>query len=338
MKIIVENSTWNNVGDGWYQFSLYFMLKECLPQHEVILGEGPIKRAFRITSSKQMKNALNWMDYQAGDIHVFSGPLIPTIDTEYKHTIQEIKKRKKDYVLISASGTGLSKSRVTEIGNFFKKYPPLFFSSRDEESFNNFSPYIKNSYNGICTACLVDTNIDIQSYKMEEPFFISSFYTELEPSYSLQNNDDVCNIENLQIEHHKTKFYLPFKIARHLNFMQPQQAYIGNLKIVRTIQNLNTRFNHINFAMPNSFISFNPLSYLEITKSSQFVISDRVHACAIALACNKPARFLFNTPRAGIFDRMGFDYKSNNGIMYPNIRKIKEERQLLIKQIIQHIG
>lgn len=71
------------------------MLKECLPQHEVILGEGPIKRAFRITSSKQMKNALNWMDYQAGDIHVFSGPLIPTIDTEYKHTIQEIKKGKR---------------------------------------------------------------------------------------------------------------------------------------------------------------------------------------------------------------------------------------------------
>ena len=67
MKIIVENSTWNNVGDGWYQFSLYFMLKECLPQHEVILGEGPIKRAFRITSSKQMKNALNWMDYQVQD-------------------------------------------------------------------------------------------------------------------------------------------------------------------------------------------------------------------------------------------------------------------------------
>lgn len=40
MKIIVENSTWNNVGDGWYQFSLYFMLKECLPQHEVILGRS----------------------------------------------------------------------------------------------------------------------------------------------------------------------------------------------------------------------------------------------------------------------------------------------------------
>lgn len=73
-----------------------------------------------------MKNALNWMDYQAGDIHVFSGPLIPTIDTEYKHTIQEIKKE-KDYVLISASGTGLSKSRVTEIGNFFKNIHHYFF-------------------------------------------------------------------------------------------------------------------------------------------------------------------------------------------------------------------
>src|SRR5690606_25738694 len=96
----------------------------------------------------------------------------------------------------------------------------------------------------------------------------------------------------------------------------PQQEEIGGRKIVRLIQDLNTKFNHINFAMPNSFISFNPLSYLKVIKSSDFVISDRVHACATSLAFGNPARLMVNSPRAAIFDRIGLDYVTNNGIIY----------------------
>lgn len=336
MKIIVENSTWNNVGDGWYQFSLYYMLKRMYPQHDVVLGEGPIRRAFRINKRRELDNALDWMYYQMGDLHVFSGPMMNQLDKTYGRKIREIKSRKAEYALISASGVGLSSYRKNEIGEFLKKYPPLFFASRDEETYCNFKDYVKNAYNGICTAFLVDRNIDIQKYELNTPFFISSFYTELEPIYSLRVGDE-CSVENLNLRRYKKIIGLPYKYSRHLNFLRKQQTEIGGYKIVRTIQNLNTRFNHINFAMPNSFISFNPLTYLEITKSSSFIFSDRVHACAIGLACNKPVRFLFNTPRAGIFDRLGFDYKRKDGIMYPNMDIIDSEQMQLEKQIRKYI-
>lgn len=293
MKIRVENSTWNNVGDGWYQTSLYGLLRKTFPQHQVLLGEGPVRRAFRISNGKQLKNALNVMDYERADIHVFSGPMIPSIIRDYSQAIKRLIADGENYVLLSASGTGLSASEIAEIGEFLTKYPPLLLSTRDEETYDNFKSYVSNSYNGICTAFLVDRTIELDTFQLEKPFFISSFYMEMEPTFSLRGGE--VRIDNVDVEHHKTMFGLPFRYSRHQNFLRKHQYQLGGHLIVRTVQNLNTRFNHINFAAPNSFISFNPVRYLEVAKSSEFTISDRVHACAISLACNHPARFLFNT-------------------------------------------
>lgn len=338
MKILVENSVWANVGNGWYQYSLYYMLKNLFPEHDVIMGEGPINLAFRIKKPEQQANALNWMNYQRADIHIFSGPMMSDLDNLYFTKIKNLIARGEEYALVSCSGTAYTKSRINDLGEFLKKYPPLFMSTRDEETYNSFSPFIPNSYNGICTAFLVNKNIDIRAYKMEKPFFISSFYREEEPTFHLIDENKPSSLENLEVIHRKNTFGLPYVISRHLNYRHKHQVEIGGMNIVRTIQGLSTRFNHINFAAPNSFISFNPLTYLELVKSSEFTISDRVHACAVSLACGHPARFMFSTPRAGIFDRLGFDYKSNNGIMYPNPEIIDEEYEKLATQLRKYIG
>lgn len=337
MKILVDNSTWSNVGEAWYRFPLYNLLKKIYPEHEVLMGEGPSQITFNIHKQKQLNNVFDLMQIQKADLHVFSGPILGYIPQHFKSKIIEIKKRNAQYALISASGTALSQSKLNEIGNFLKEYPPLLFTSRDEETYKSFKPFVKNAYNGICTAFLVNKMIPTQFFQLEKPFFISSFYTELEPFYYLKNTEKRCSIENLQLRHKKTYCRLPYKYTRHFNFLRPQQTEVDNHIIVRTIQGLNPKFKHINFALPNSFISFNPCAYLEVTKSSEFVISDRVHACATGLAFGKPVRFLFNTPRAGIFDRMGFDYKSNNGIMYPNLEKIDDECEKLADVIKRYI-
>ncbi len=330
MKILVENSTWNNVGDGWYQYSLYYLLRKLYPEADVVMGEGPIRRAFRITSKKHIDNALDLIKFQEADIHVFSGPMLKSLIRDYADAIKNIFGRGGKYAFISVSGTAMSKQEKSMIGEFLLKYPPIIFSSRDEETYNNFKEYVPNAYNGICTAFLVDKTIPLNKFELDKPFFVSSFYMENEPNYRLHGD---FSLENLVVQHRTNKFGLPFKFARHLNYSLPQQDEIGNHKIVRLIQNLNTKFNHINFAMPNSFISFNPISYLEVIKSAEFVISDRVHACATSLACGNPARFLFETPRAGIFTRLGFDYKANKGILYPNMEIIDEEMSKLEEYI-----
>lgn len=337
MRIRVEDSTWSNVGDGWYMTSLYYMFKRLYPEAVVVMGEGPIQRGFRITKTSQRKNALNIMLYERADIHVISGPFLTSEFFDYySEEIKNIYEHGEQYVLVSISGTNVSADTRKSVGEFLKKYPPLFFASRDHETYETYKNYVPQAYDGVCAAFLVNKNIPLGSFKMDKPFFISSFYRELEPTYFVDGGSAV-DVRTLQLRHHKTKWGLPYDIARHLNFKMEQQEEIGGYRIVRTIQNLNTKFNHINFAMPNSFISFNPVKYLEVVKSSEFTISDRVHACAVSLACGHPARFLFETPRAGIFDRMGFDYKSDSGIMYPNMEKIDEEYDKLTLEIKKYI-
>lgn len=336
MKILVENSVWTNVGNAWFQTSLYYYLKALLPEHNVFMGEGSINLAFRINNKTQEHNALNIMDYQEADMHVFSGPILECFIREYKNAIIRLRQRGEKYCLISISGTGMDLQKRSEVGEFFKKFPPEFVATRDEETYLWLKEYTPNIYNGICTSFLVGKVIPLSTLKLDKPYFISSFYRELEPYYTLDCDDD-CTIETLKLKHYPTMLYLPYDVSRHLNFLRKQQKEVGGKLIVRTIQNINTKYNHINFAMPNSFISFNPLSYLELVKSSEFTISDRVHACAISLALNKPARFLFKTSRAGIFDRLGFDYHSQHGIMYPNSDRIDEEIAKLSVEIKRYL-
>jgi hypothetical protein len=326
MKILVENSTWNNIGDGFYQSALFVLIKKLYPDATVLMEEGPIFRAFRPKSEWQKKNALQLMDYQSADLHIFSGPMIRQILTNYKDKIKQIKERGEQYALISASSAGISDSLRAETGEFFQKYQPLFLSSRDQETYLKFKDYVKNSYNGICTAFLVNKMLPVDQLDHNFKFFISSFYRELEPVYKVNGEVDIRNVE---LDRKKTFFGLNHRFSRHLNRFRPVQDGVNGHKIVRVNQEVSTKFNHINFALPNSFLSFNLLSYLALYKSADFTISDRVHSCAVSLAFGKPARLFTNSPRAGIFNRLGFDHKKDNGIMYPNLEIIDTEAEKL---------
>lgn len=326
MKILVENSTWNNIGDGFYQSALFVLIKKLYPEANVLMEEGPILRAFRPRREWQKKNVLHMMNYQFADLHIFSGPVIRQILTNYKEKIQQIRERGEQYALISVSSAGISDSLRIETGEFFQKYPPLLFSSRDQDTYLKFKDYVKNSYNGICTAFLVDKMLPVDTLDKDFKFFISSFYKELEPFYRVNGEVEISNVE---LDRKRTFFGLSHRFSRHLNWLRPVQEAVNGHKIVRVNQELSTRFNHINFALPNSFLSYNLLSYLALYKSADFTVSDRVHSCAVSLAFGKPARLLTNSPRAGIFSRLGHDYKKDRGIMYPNLDIIESEAEKL---------
>lgn len=334
MKILIENSTWNNIGDGFYQSTLYAMFKDLYPEHKILMEEGPVSRSLRPKTKRQKDNALKLMDYQIADLHVYSGPMIPQLLTNYKSKIKGIEGRGNKYALISVSGAGVSEEERKEIGAFLKKYPPVFFSSRDEETYLKFKEFVPNSYNGICTAFLVNHYLPVDEIEFGTPFFISSFYRELEPVFSTTKS---VSVEDIKLERKKNYFGLNNRYSRHFSGLRPQQDVLGTHKIVRVRQDLSTHFKHVKFSHPNSFMSFNLLSYLALYKAADFTISDRVHSCAVTLAFGNPTKLITDSPRAGIFDRLGFDYKSNDGIMYPNMNIIDKELDKLKKEIKMYI-
>lgn len=339
MKIIVENSTWNNLGDGFYQFSLFNLLEEIFPNDDIFFGEGPVKRAFH-PKDKHLKNALKLNEYQEADLHVFSGPIVMALSNdEYKIPIKNIVESGKKYALISVSCSGLEGEDLEKIRRFLKKYPPAIFSSRDPETFHKFKDYVPSAYNGICTAFLVNNYLKIDTLKLEKKYFISSFYKKPEPVYYTKSSSP--KIEDIEMKERKNLInFLPFKISRHLQIYNKAQESVGDLKVVRTVQQVSNKSNNFNFKYPNSFITFNPINLLAVFKGTEFTISERVHACATTLAFGKPAQIIIDNPRCGIFERLGFDWRSNNGIMKPDkkfLEKIIIETKLLKEYIKENI-
>lgn len=66
-----------------------------------------------------------------------------------------------------------------------------------------------------------------------------------------------------------------------------------------------TKLTPLIYKRPNTFVSLNPYSYLNIIKNASLVIATRVHACVIALAYQQPTMLLANTKRSYLFDRFG---------------------------------
>ena len=69
------------------------------------------------------------------------------------------------------------------------------------------------------------------------------------------------------------------------------------------------------------------------------VHSDRVHACVAALAYGIPARFYYDTPRAGLFDKVLKEdiSKKVTTIDQDKIRREKERQILALREAVDEM-
>jgi hypothetical protein len=89
MKVLVENCTWANIGDGFYQMSVTVMLQRLFPHWDIYQQDGPQSRSFRY-GPRFAPNVLNLMDYQRADLHVFTGPVVgQQLLTRYRKIIED---------------------------------------------------------------------------------------------------------------------------------------------------------------------------------------------------------------------------------------------------------
>jgi hypothetical protein len=219
MKVLVECSSLSNIGDGFYQLPLLELIKREFPNWDVYTLESPIYRSFKMTRQWHRQNALPLMNFQEGDLYVFSGPMLRQLLTHYRYLIESLSEKGKKYALVSCScEVDLPKILRLEIGAFLKRYPPVAFSTRDTETFDLLSEYVENPFNGICTASLVDHYLKVDTPNLGQKYFVSSFYKTPEPYFG--SNRPELDANSLTIMKRYTLNWLLFRrYFRHLEFL-----------------------------------------------------------------------------------------------------------------------
>lgn len=322
MRVAVENSTWNNIGDAFYQMSLENMLREALPDAEVFSFDGPLRRAFR--PNRHIARGLDSRLLCEADHYVFSGPILGSqFLPNYGELIEHIVKRGKTYSLLSIHDGCSSTDQRNDILQFLRKHPPAAVHSRDNPSFETIGELCSASLRGICFAFFISKVPGISGFDLAEPYICSSFHSGAEPSFYQSESGSVLDIKTSEFERIRK-----WRWIRHTEFRKHHPTSVGRWKIYRPVHSFN-RFPHLIFSRPDSFISYNPKVFLSIYKCCDAVFTDRVHAGVAALSFGRPAHVIGIDNRFDLFDAVGLD--KVNGFFLPNDETLAEHYQNVMK-------
>lgn len=307
MKIAVENSTWNNIGDAFYQTALQTMLADALPDDEVFSFDGPIVRAFR--PRRFEANSFDAREMVEADHFVLSGPILGAgFLAHYGPLIQAIVESGRSYSLLSlhaySEGEELERTKA-----FLRAFPPRALETRDEDTFVKVEGLASTEKNGCCFAFFVKYIPDVPQLARSGPYICLSFHNSPEPE--IRVGDPAADFFNAGFDVGcASSGWLPWKVRRHFDFMAQYPRELGGCSVVRPVHSFYP-LPHLSFSRPNSYISYNPRNFLAIYRNCEGVITDRVHAGVAALSFGKPALVTKLDGRYALFKRAPLERKGD---------------------------
>lgn len=327
MIIGVENSSWNNIGDGFYQFSLLRLLEKEFPNHTSHMHDAPPRRSFKIPRNKR-STAFDARSVARSDMLILSGPILGAhfLD-DYAQVIQQQLERGGQYMMVSVHGEA---SGAEPLKSFLEEHPPELFATRDTQTHEFFGSKKYRSYDGVCTASLVSITCDEDTFVTDSDteYITVSFYDGHEPAFSVRRTDDgdIAEVSGISAWD-KTPSW---RLKRHLEWSRKYPTKVDGFDIVRPVHDISYPFHHLRYARDNSLLSYNPLIYLSLYRGTSLTISNRLHAVLPTISFGKPAAYVGRTPRNGALERLGIrDHQGTLLALSPDV--VKEEYSNLVE-------
>jgi len=298
----------SNIGNGFIDIGLEWIIKECCPHAEVIRVGTPrilpsvlegtswrtflprkllpqsIREVLRRRLIMEAKIPFEYAQYIGNIDIVFVGGNIFTgyIDI-FIPLLLRLKEKGSKIVLCGVGGDTYSSIEQKESRAFLAKLKPDIFISRDLISYQLYSNFGKYSWNGIDCAYFVSEAY--QSIKIKKNYIVANFDNIKEPN--------IPNPENLPIVRTHHTYFIKREWVKQSNF----------------------------------FISDFPEDYLNMYANAQLIFTDRIHTSVVAKAYGRPYRFFGKTKRISVLERV--EGKS--------LQKEKQEEIKFLKDALEEI-
>jgi len=331
-----------NIGNSFFQLGAKYVLEKAFPHHNILLiqdqpGYYNVKRG-------TPKNAFIPLENMRIDYLVILGPFLrPEIGKIWGSTFEKILNDNVKIIILSAGMMDYGDKTVRTAREWLSKIKPYILTTRDEETYQNFSDFAKYSYNGIDLAFYVPDFYTPNDLKIDR-CLVLNFDKTPEPKITIsRNKKDISSADKIFTFDDKLwglKFpsFLTWLSTRSkiisvlgplLDIRRDFPEKIDKMKIIRT----DHRFNPIIFSKlykkPMSFCSDIPWGYLDIYSQASLLLSNRVHACVAALAHGNPAMLFSKTPRARLLERVGAKDITKKPVKVSQ-KKLKKEKKELI--------
>lgn len=350
---IVSGYWCTNIGNAFFNKGAEYVLKQILGEDNVhFVFDSPAYISSFAKIKEPPKNALNYIEHLDVDYLVLLGPVLSASFLGiWKETLDTLQRRGVKYCILSAGMMKYDDCVISDIKKYFVKNPPHVITTRDEDTYNAFKVCDFPIYNGICFAFFVPDVVKRVPIKFN-PYIAINFDKIDEPIISINNTNKSYD------EHFVFKgdtFSLKFtgflsriclKTDRmtdaliYMSSLLPHKSRpvkIGDYDVLRTDHRFSPMVKAKVYKYPNSFCADTPETYANIYANAELTLSDRVHACAIALAYGNYAYLFAKTNRSALLTRVGAKKITNEPVNI-DLQKLSIEKINLINWLKNHMS
>lgn len=319
--VAIQNSTWNNVGNAFYQMSLFNVLSRTFPDVEFVHFDGPGESSFN--PGKHDRNMFDIRPFVAADHYILSGPILnPKFPLHYGTLIEKIVKSGASYSLFSSH---VWQNHNTEaLLDFLRGHPPAAVHTRDAPSFQVIGDLTDCALDGICFAFFVSRIPNVPTVRFDKPTLAVSFYRGPEPTLSIAPKGGRVPEAALKLTEMPARNW---RITRHFEHRKRYDTMVGDYGIVRPVHSFYP-LPHLIFNRANSYLSYNPHMMLGLYQGVDAVVTDRVHAAVAGLSYGKPAMVAEVDGRYALFDKLPLG--NQNGFFVPDTAAFDAEYDRLV--------
>lgn len=319
VRVAYSTGFWcTNVGNAFYSLGVEYVLKNILDEENVsVVSDYQTYTSSLGRRLYPVKNHLNYLTKLDIDYFVLAGPVLSKYFLGlWEDTLVELEAKGVRYIILSAGMMKMNEESLQACSDFFTKHPPYILTSRDRDTFEAFSKYADNSYDGICfsffapdyyhAAKISDKFITMNFDKISEPFVSA---TEISGGKSFEFDGNTYFYKQtglLPRLAYKTDRFSDALI--YLSSIFPQRkrpSVVGVYSIYRTDHRFHPHYRSKIYSQVNTLCADIPYGYLEVYANSELTMSDRVHACAVTLAFGHSAMLFIKTNRCGLLERVG---------------------------------
>lgn len=335
-----------NIGNSFFNLGALYVLKKIFPNDNVFLiSDQPGYWTFNKKSVGNPINSLDHISRYPLDYLAILGPfLTKNVFKIWGKTLKILREKSKNLKLLFLSVGQMKYDNATYniAKDFLKEFTPLVMVTRDEEVYNLYKDVVPNIYNGVDFAFFIPDIFPKIQFNDDKKYIVFNFDKSFEPKITNYKTNDCLEFYRsgdkiYYLDFSKPKLNLLIKkndsfVYLFSSLFKKKVHYVTKIEdvdIIRTDHRFNPMLMKKVYYYPNSFVSDVPYTYIHIYSNAQIVISDRVHACVIALAYGNKA-FLFNkTGRARLLSRVGAENITKE-ITSIDLVKLKMEKDNII--------
>ena len=343
-RVACINGYWStNIGNAFFNMGAEYVLKR-------VFGEENVHMIFDQTAyinrGQNIKNAINYYAHLNVDYVVLLGPVLTSSFLSiWKETLNELRRRGIGYMILSAGTMKIDELALREIKRYFAENPPYLMTTRDRETFEEFKNVVSQIYDGICFAffvpdCYKPVSTDLRPVlavnfdKIDEPELFLDDVRGADIHFKFKGRDMGLKFRGLLTQClRKTDRFTDAFV--YLLSILPAGKKNGKLKeytIIRTDHRFFPMVKRKVFRYQNSFCADVPQTYANIYAEAELTLSDRVHACAIALAYGNSAYLFAKTGRSALLKRVGAEGIENHPVSI-DLNVLKNEKEKLISYL-----